>query len=77
LAAFAYGVPLLAANFFDFDRAFRRDSRLVGSRVALRLWLPELSIARRRSERRRLHDDLLRPDPTGGGEAGQLDSDDA
>jgi hypothetical protein len=33
LAAFAYGATLLAANSFDFCRAFRR-----GSRVAFRRW---------------------------------------
>ena len=38
---------------------------------------PELSVARRRSGRRRLHDDLLRPDPAGGREARQLDPDHA
>jgi hypothetical protein len=30
LAAFAYGVTALAAKSFDFDRAFRRGSRLAG-----------------------------------------------
>ena len=36
---------------------------------------PELPIARRRSERRRFDDDLLQPDPAGGRQARQLDSD--
>ena len=36
---------------------------------------PELSLARRRTERRRLHDGLLQPDPARGDQTGQLDSD--
>ena len=38
---------------------------------------PELPVARRRSERRRHHDGLLRPDAAGERQTGQLDSDHA
>jgi len=38
---------------------------------------PELSVARRRGERRRLHDGLLRPETAGRGQEGELDPDHA
>ena len=67
-----------AAAFWSFtlyDNQIALDARHAAALSARRQ--PELSVARRRSGRGRLHDDLLRPDPAGGREARQLDPDHA
>lgn len=70
------GIP--EANFWSFtlyDNNVALDARHTAALPAR--GQPELSVPRRRTERRRLHDGLLRSDPACWYQAGQLDSDDA